>query len=258
MLFPGGHSSSSVNPTHFNSQKAHDSQPLCGWIKVSQCLLILRVAKKVWVLQRASTEATWITAPEVSGKAVNINDSYHPPPGLLQPSSLHFSSSALFKGKESCSEQERQYCWQESFFFPLSPSLSLSLVFGRREITLNYMYRGFKAFKSIAPLSSDHRLSSRACVMQQSERIFCQLLIIKCCSLSRFAKRGFPPHPCDYSRWISGPQLYQRLCRHKTFIPSFSSHFFCFAMQEIAVPVLAKKESFLLVICVAETPSNHW
>lgn len=138
MLFPGGHSSSSVNPTHFNSQKAHDSQPLCGWIKVSQCLLILRVAKKVWVLQRASTEATWITAPEVSGKAVNINDSYHPPPGLLQPSSLHFSSSALFKGKESCSEQERQYCWQESFFFPLSPlSLSLSsLVGGKSHSTI--------------------------------------------------------------------------------------------------------------------------
>lgn len=57
------------------------------------------------MLLRAPTEATWITAPEVSGKAVNINDSYHPPPGLLQPSRLHFSSSPLFKGKKFCSEQ---------------------------------------------------------------------------------------------------------------------------------------------------------
>lgn len=55
--------------------------------------------KKVCVLQRASTEATWITAPEVSRKAVNINDSYHPSPptypppptpGFLQPNSRHF------------------------------------------------------------------------------------------------------------------------------------------------------------------------
>lgn len=96
--------------------------------------------KKVRALQRASTEATWITAPEVSAKAVNINDSYHPPPGLLQPGSLHFSSSAFFKGRESCSEQERQYCWQESFFFlfssPLPPPLHSLLPpvspFGRR------------------------------------------------------------------------------------------------------------------------------
>lgn len=52
------------------------------------------------MLLRASTEATWITAPEVSGKAVNINDSYHPPPGLLQPSRLHFASSPFFKGEK--------------------------------------------------------------------------------------------------------------------------------------------------------------
>lgn len=256
MLFPGGHSSSSVNPTCFNSQKAHDSQPLCGWIKVSQCLLILWVAKKVWVLQSASTEATWITAPEVSGKAVNINDSYHPPPGLLQPSSLHFSSSALFKGKESCSEQERQYCWQESFFSSLP--LSLSLIFGRREITLNYMYRGFKAFKSIAPLSSDHKLSSQACVMQQSEGYFASfwsLSVAPCHVLQSGDSHHI--HVTTADEFQAHIKIYQQLCRHKTFIPFFSSHFFCFAIQEIAVLVLAKKESFLLVICVAETASNH-
>lgn len=110
--------------------------------------------KKVRALQRASTEATWITAPEVSAKAVNINDSYHPPPGLLQPGSLHFSSSALFKGRESCSEQERQYCWQESFFFsslplsprPFTPSSPQSRLSVGGEITVDCTYRGFSRF----------------------------------------------------------------------------------------------------------------
>lgn len=101
MLYPGGHSSSSIYPTRFNSQRAHDSQPICGCIKVSQCVLILRVEKKgVCVLQRASTEATWITAPEVSRKAVNINDSSHPHPTPPRVSSAKQSSLLLLFLKE--------------------------------------------------------------------------------------------------------------------------------------------------------------
>lgn len=247
MLFPGGHSSSSVNPARFNSQKAHDSQPLCGWIKVSQCLLILRVAKKVWVLQRPSTEATWITAPEVSGKAVNINDSYHPPPGLLQPSSLHFSSSALFKGKESCSEQERQYCWQES---PPPPSLvggkshSTICIAGLRLLKVSLLFHQITGYrvrhvscskvKDILP-ASDHWV----------------LLLVT------FCKAGIPATSMWLQQMNFRPTTLPATMSSQTFIPFFSSHFFCFAMQEIAVPVLAKKESFPLVICVAEMASNH-
>jgi len=88
------------------------------------------------VLLRASTEATWITAPEVSGKAVNINDSYHPPPGLLQPSSLHFSSSALFKGNNPAQSKGKVLLARKLFF------KSDSLV--------------FIAFQSIDPITSDH------------------------------------------------------------------------------------------------------
>lgn len=89
------------------------------------------------MLLRASTEATWITAPEVSGKAVNKNDSYHPPPGLLQPSRLRFSSFALFKGeKKSCSEQGHSNAGKKFL-----------------EITLNCI----NVFKSLIP--SHHRQS---------------------------------------------------------------------------------------------------
>jgi len=61
----------------------------------------LSCKKKVWVLLRASTEATWITAPKVSREAVNINDSYHPPPGLLFFSLLQRKKNypSLSKGK---------------------------------------------------------------------------------------------------------------------------------------------------------------
>lgn len=68
------------------------------------------------MLLRASTEATWITAPEVSGKAVNINDSYHPPPGLLQPSRLLFSSSPLFKGKNPAQSKGKVLLARKFFF----------------------------------------------------------------------------------------------------------------------------------------------
>ena len=100
------------------------------------------------MLLRASTEATWITAPEVSGKAVNINDSYHPPPGLLQPNSLHFSSSLRFKGKKSCSEQGQSVAGKkERVFFGV----------GGGNHTQLYVLQDL-GFKSIDLISSDQRL----------------------------------------------------------------------------------------------------
>lgn len=127
MLYPGGHSSSSIYPTRFNSQRAHDSQPICGCIKVSQCVLILRVEKKgVCVLQRASTEATWITAPEVSRKAVNINDSSHPhptPPPQGFFSQTVVTSAAFSKGKVQSRNTPRLARLLLFFFFFQAASL---------------------------------------------------------------------------------------------------------------------------------------
>lgn len=242
-------------------------KPLCGWIKVSQCLLILgvfggekreRKKKKVRALQRASTEATWITAPEVSAKAVNINDSYHPPPGLLQPGSLHFSSSALFKGRESCSEQERQYCWQESFFFFLPPLPSSSplprLSVGGESWPTGCIAPLFKKiYIYIAPLSSDHRWWRPG-----AATLPCRRLVIRSNS-SRRAKRGFPPRPRDRGggdepkSWT--PNMLRRI---NVCLLSSDSSYFAAREGDRRGPCWQRRTAFCCVICVVETASNRW
>lgn len=84
-------------PNPFKRLKSHDTSSV--WLNQSQPVSIDTQLQKRWVLLKASTEATWITAPEVSTEAVNINDSYHP----LQDFSLLLLSS---KEKKSCSEQK--------------------------------------------------------------------------------------------------------------------------------------------------------
>lgn len=70
--------------------------------------------KKVCVLQRASTEATWITAPEVSRKAVNINDSSHPhPPKGFFSQTVVLSALLLFLKESS----KLQYTEAHTFIF---------------------------------------------------------------------------------------------------------------------------------------------
>lgn len=68
------------------------------------------------MLQRASTGATWITAPEVSGKAVNINDSYHPLQGFSSQADFTFLLLSS-KGKNPAQSKSDTIAGKIFFFF---------------------------------------------------------------------------------------------------------------------------------------------
>lgn len=106
-LHPCSHSSCNADPTSFNSHKAHDSTSM--WLNQSQPVSIDTVScnKKGVSSLRASAEATWITAPEVCSEAVNINDSYHPSPGLIFVSFLQ-------RKKGSAQSKHIYFCWEVS------------------------------------------------------------------------------------------------------------------------------------------------